>query len=253
MTLASGAIIAPNTTGRVAIFNGTANGTVDAILQDGSVTNTLAVNKLGTGTWTFTGANTYTLATQVQNGTLEFNTIGNVGATSSALGAPATVANATIALGATTTTGALRYIGLTNTTTDRVINLAGTTGGGALESSGTGTITYTSNLTATGVGSKSLALAGTNTGNNTIGGIIPDNGVGNTTALIKNGIGTWVLGGANTYSGGTTLNQGTLTVDTAGSLGATTGRFRSTTPTAPLLERIPSSTSTRPLTPRLAV
>ncbi len=33
-------------------------------------------------------ANTYTLATQVQNGTLEFNTIGNVGATSSALGAP---------------------------------------------------------------------------------------------------------------------------------------------------------------------
>ncbi len=127
------------------------------------MTNTLAVNKLGTGTWTFTGANTYTLATQVQNGTLEFNTIGNVGATSSALGHSSR--NAT-SLGCNDDNRHTAVYWCDHTPARiAVINLRGNHGRRGLDSSGAGTITYTSNLTATGVGSKSLALAGTNNGN----------------------------------------------------------------------------------------
>ena len=41
--------------------------------------------------------------------------------------------------------------------------------------------------------------------------------------LVKAGAGTLNLSGANTYSGGTTVNQGTLTIGTGGTLGAVTG------------------------------
>ena len=54
----------------------------------------------------------------------------------------------------------------------------------------------------------------------TIGGIISN---GTATALAKAGAGTLVLGGVNTYNGGTTIDAGTLTVNDGATLGASTG------------------------------
>jgi autotransporter-associated beta strand protein len=72
-----------------------------------------------------------------------------------------------------------------------------------------------------------------NSGNIAIGGVISDGSGSN--GIIKTGINTLTLTGANTYSGGTTLNQGTLTVGTGGTLGATTGALvvSNTNSTAP--------------------
>ena len=57
---------------------------------------------------------------------------------------------------------------------------------------------------------KTLTLQGSTAGTGEFGGAIVDNSVGNTTAVTKAGTGTWTLSGANTYTGGTTVNAGTL-------------------------------------------
>ena len=178
--------------------------------------------------WSLTGANTYIGATALQSGTIQVNTLANAGLASS-LGA-ATGTNATIALGSTTTTATLQYVGSTNSTTDRLINLAGTTGGATLDSSGTGTVTFANtSLTATGVGNKILTLTGSNADNNTLAGAIV-NSTGSNTSVTKSGAGTWVLSSASSsYTGNTIIQSGTLSVSTLAnggvnsSIGATTG------------------------------
>ncbi|NBV35299.1 MAG: hypothetical protein EBR81_16295, partial [Proteobacteria bacterium] len=107
-----------------------------------------------------------------------------------------------------------------STTTDRVINLAGTTGGGVLDQSGADYLVYTGSVTATGAGAKTLVLQGSNTGTGQISGIIANNSSTNTTALLKQGTGQWLLSGTNTYSGGTTLAQGTLVLGNVNALGS---------------------------------
>jgi autotransporter-associated beta strand protein len=187
----------------------------------GAVVKTFTTSTGGNaGTWgtnstlTLAGVNTYTGLSSALAGTLSFNSITDVGGAASALGAPITVAAGTIAIGSTTNGGALRYTGGGHTT-DRVINLAGTTGGATLNASGSGALVLTSNLTATGAGIKTLTLTGTSTADNTLGGIIIDNSVANTTSLVKSGGGTWVLSANNANTGGTTVAGGILKLDYA--------------------------------------
>jgi autotransporter-associated beta strand protein len=191
--------------------------TVSAIVSGSG----FGLTKTGTGTLTLTGLNTYTGQTLIQAGVVSVNTLANV-SSSSSLGAPITAANGTIKIGNTTVGGTLLYTGATGST-NRVIDLSGTTGGVTLDASGSGAFTFSSAFTATGLGSKTLTLTGSNTANNTISGAIVDNSGTNTTALLKTGSGTWVLSGTNTYSGGTTISGGILGVSSDANLGLTSG------------------------------
>ena len=83
---------------------------------------------------------------------------------------------------------------------------------------------FTFGGTVTGVattgGTTILTLTGTSapTAGNPVNGVIADGSGGGNLALVKNGTGTWLLGGANTYTGGTTVSAGTLrTTSTAAS------------------------------------
>jgi len=151
----------------------------------------LGTTKTGANALILSGANTYTGKTSVQGGTLSVSSINSVvgGTAGSSPGAPTTVANGTIAIGSAAIAGTLIYTGA-GETTDRVINLSGTVAaGGTIDSSGTGPFVTTGGVAATGAGAKTLTLTGTNTGNNTIGGVIADNTTTNKTSLTKSGAG----------------------------------------------------------------
>ena len=79
---------------------------------------------------------------------------------------------------------------------------------------GAGTLNFGGGITGGAAGATVLNLSGVNTNANTISGII-GNGSATSLAITKSGSGTWKLTGANTYTGATTINAGTLTLNAA--------------------------------------
>ena len=106
--------------------------------------------------------------------------------------------------------------------TTRPLNWTATGSGYALDVTNTGTIAYlATGILKSGSGSSLLTLQGSNTGTNTLAQVIND--LGGTTTLNKSGSGKWVLTGANTYGGTTTVSGGTLSVSSDGNLGTAPG------------------------------
>lgn len=211
--------------------NGTANGTTLTVNAEitgpfGFEIYTAAGN---TGFTALTAQNTFTGDVAINGGNLSVSNIGNTGSTTSNLGQGAIIsANGTgLVSGNSVSTSILRYTG-TGEVTNRVFNLSGGTGGGAIEQAGTGLLKFTSNFTATGAGSKNLFLTGSTAGTGEIAGLIVNNSGANTTGVMKLGTGTWTLSGisataASNYTGTTTLNQGTLAITHATTASLTGG------------------------------
>jgi autotransporter-associated beta strand protein len=277
VTLQSGATLAFNRNqitgtlvsngGRIATGNGwgddawngpmilSATTTVDVGFTDGSflmngvVSGPGGLIKLG-GTskpMPLNGENTFTGPVSVQAGAIRVASLNRVvgGTATSNLGAPTTVANGTISLGAANTDANFVYTG-PGETTDRVIRLAGSTGNGTISQSGTsigipssrgelGLLKFTSDISVPGVAGvgnqKTLILTqleneniGTNPGSGEISGNIGDSVLGTVgqlaTSVTKSGSRTWTLSGANTYTGATKVQLGTLAFSQANSLGS---------------------------------
>jgi autotransporter-associated beta strand protein/parallel beta-helix repeat protein len=115
----------------------------------------------------------------------------------------------------------LRYVGA-GEITDKTINLSGTMGGATLVNLGTGLLKFTSDLSATGLGNKTLVLQVAADASGEFAGKIVDSS-GFATSLVKNGTGIWALSGANTYTGATNIAAGTLALGVAGSIHASSG------------------------------
>ena len=191
--------------------------TANSLTLNGVISGNVDVNFTASvlGTITLTQANSYT-------GNTRINGSGGGGAGAVSIDAFNRLGTGTtINLGASSTVGILRYTG-SGETTDKVINLNGVTANATLDQSGTGLLQFTSNLTATGLGNKTLILQGSTAGTGEIAGSIV-NSTGFATSLTKQGTGTWTLSGANTYSGTTSVSAGTLVLNgTNTSAGATT-------------------------------
>ena len=174
----------------------------------GNVGTSLALTKSGTSSLTLSALNSYSGKTAVHGGTLSINSLGNVGGGESALGNPADAASGRIDLGYRTTAATLAYTG-SGHSSDRVVNLSGTTGGATLNASGTGPLTLTSGLAATTAGAKTLVLTGSNTQANSIAASsIP--GFPDVLTIQKTGTGTWWVLGFNSQKNAWSVTAGTL-------------------------------------------
>jgi fibronectin-binding autotransporter adhesin len=209
------AFAAPGTSQTIALGGtNTGNNSLAAQITNNGAGVT-SLTKDGLGTWILNNANSnYTGITTINGGVLGVSKLGNGGVASSIGASSAAAANLVIGNGST-----LRYTG-TGDTTNRLFTLS--SGVTFIESSGTGAIVFTDTGPVTLAGAdlaRTIALGGTNTGNNTLAGAIGNAGLGITT-LAKNDSGTWVLTGNNSYSGPTNINSGTLFVGGGGTTGA---------------------------------
>ncbi len=217
ITLTNGAFLAFNQTGATLAANRgitLGNGSSSIIACIASVTGTIAGVISGTGNLTkssatgslvLTGANTYSGKTTISGGTLNVTSLNKVtsGSASSSLGHPTTSANGTVSIGSTTVAGTLLYTG-TGETTDRIVDLAGTTGGAVIDQSGTGLLKFTAANTASGNAPKVLTLQGSTAGTGEISGSIPDGPTGSTvtTASASSGAASLTLASVNGISVG---------------------------------------------------
>ena len=212
-------IFGTDVTSKTFYIAGSGNTTISGIIDDnqaGTHINAGALSYSGTGTLTLTGPNIFTGATNISSGTISVSSLNSVGVGgSSSLGAPTNATNGRINFGsAGAITGTLLYTGA-GETTDRDIRLVGN---GVIQNNGSGALNFTSPVLASQTAPATLTLGGSNTGNNTFGGVIPNGSVTNTTSVTKADAGKWMLSGTNTYTGATMVTAGTLILSGTGSV-----------------------------------
>ncbi|VVP30059.1 autotransporter outer membrane beta-barrel domain-containing protein [Pseudomonas fluorescens] len=183
----------------------------DNLLVSSPLWNTGTVTKTGPGTASVTFNNTYVGATTLLDGVLSASTLHN-GGVASGIGQSANIAGNLLFDG-----GTLQYVG-TGASSDRLFTL--NPRGGTIDASGSGPLQLVNPaaIAINQIGPRSLILTGSNTDANTFSPILRDgNGA---SSLVKSGDGTWVLSGTNTYSGGTTIDAGVLSINADVNLGA---------------------------------
>lgn len=180
------------------------------------------VTKRGAGTWSFEGTKSITGGFAVEDGTLKFDSMDEAGKPS-ALGTAtvltknvskllsddimvpyAYVLGATNAAGVTVGKGLLEYAGANSvrtTTRPAVMN-----GCGGFANNGTGSFRFAGVSALNETADNTLVLSGSGTAGNDV------QDVAGPISVVKEGSGTWFLGGSNTFSGTVEVKEGTLWV-----------------------------------------
>ena len=177
----------------------------------GAISGTGSLRASGPGTVTLSGNYGYSGITILSGGILNVAHFSNYGVPG---GLGNRVADDSQNVGILFRSGTLQYTGSTAQGTNRAIRVS--TSGATIDASGSNpsaTLSFTATASPNFLensGARTVTFTGTNTGNNTFGMAIGESG--GKTSVIKNGTGTWVLGGSNSYTGTTSVNAGTLKV-----------------------------------------
>ncbi len=179
---------ADNTAGEIILINNSANAaTINSTITDNG-TGIVSFTKAGSGTATLAGNNTHTGTNTIAGGTLNFSSDANFGAV------PGSVVVSSILING----------GKLNATADVTVSANRSIALGPTSRYGNGTIGVDA--------AKTLTIPGVIANADVTG-----NGPG--ASLTKTGAGTLVLAGANTYSSGTIINEGTVSVTADNNLG----------------------------------
>lgn len=228
-----GYALSSNTTSRINVINGSGNVNITGAVTNGGTATASGLTYSGTGILTLGGQNTYAGNTTVSSGTLSISSTGGIYTTGYTFTPTVTVSSgATLQMTAwaygangglkNLDAGAARLLvnggtitytgsgeGQGNQNNGRLFTIG--TGGATLNAAGTGTWfiePYASYDSTTGqVIPSGLTLTLTGVANGKYTKFITGNG-----ALTKSGSGTWTLAGANTYTGATNINGGTLVI-----------------------------------------
>jgi autotransporter-associated beta strand protein len=195
----------------------------ETLTFSGIVSGTASTRVYGGGTIALTNdSNTFTgTPDATYNSTIQFSTIDNIGVNSS-LGAGSAI---NFDITNQDQSGYYENIGAGGSS-DRSITLNSDSGNttAGIANNGTGALNLSGTFSnASGTGStKTLLLAGDYNGENTISSVLSDGANGGQLALTKDGDTTWTLSGTNTYTGATTVTDGTLIIngDHSGATGA---------------------------------
>jgi autotransporter-associated beta strand protein len=191
----------------------------DSVIFSGIVSGSGSLGQAGTGSLTLTGANTYSGGTTISRGTLQ---LGNGGTSGSITGDVTN--NASLVFhrsdavnfdGIVSGSGSLLQAG----TGSLILTGANTYTGGTTISNGTlqlGNSGTTGSITGDVTNNASLVFHRSDAVN--FDGIVSGSG-----SLLQVGTGSLILTGANTYTGGTTISNGTLQLGNSGTIGSITG------------------------------
>ncbi len=177
------------------------------------ITGSAGLVKIGTGTLNLTNAaNSFSGDVSVQAGTLGITTSLGTSGASSVLGT-----GSLINLGSSTTTATIKISPGSNTSSDKAINLAGTTGNGTISMAPTvspTSLTLSGNITAANGGAKTMnfATSGSNTANFIVSSLITNASDNSAVTVRLNGSGTGSLtlsNNSSSYSGGVTIDGNT--------------------------------------------
>lgn len=194
--------------GSITASDGFFFGNTGDISVDTSLAGPGGLLKTQTNTLILTGLSTFSGSVEIQAGTIVFSSITSVGGGASSLGSAATAQTGVIHMGLGSTATTLTYVGDVSTS-DRTIGMQGTTGAVTLDASGTGALVLGGVHFET-AGNKTLTLKGLSDSSlaNTLGSI-NEFSLGVLT-LVKSDTNTWVISGASSWSGATSINDGIL-------------------------------------------
>ncbi|MGD0516853.1 MAG: autotransporter-associated beta strand repeat-containing protein, partial [Thermoguttaceae bacterium] len=217
-------------------LQGNANGEVTGSITSPTGTNNFRLMKEGSGTWTLSGANSYTGATAVDVGALRLKNSSALPATTAAVTVAGGTATSRIELDGSTSALSIGNVitlqGRSAATSAHLLNVAGNNAftsagdislveGGDLyviqSDAGKLSLYNIKNNAATSYTTpRIVTLQGA--GNGEVTGVIGGGSNTNPINITKSGSGTWTLKGANTTTGSFTVNGGTLVLDAAGSI-----------------------------------
>jgi fibronectin-binding autotransporter adhesin len=174
------------------------------------------VSKSEAGSVIFNGNKSYGGITTISRGTLSVTSLANGESPSSIGNSTNAAANLLIGGSSASNPSILQYVGTSAASTNRLFTAVQGPAGSSLANSAvapahTVTFSNTGSIVMSGTGTRTIGLGGTNTGDNTFALQIDNEGA-NATSFTKRDAGKWILTGANTYTGVTTIAAGTLLI-----------------------------------------